>query len=253
LTSTEPLLEILGLAKSYGAVTALRDAQFSVHRGEVVALVGDNGAGKSTLIKILSGSITADRGEILFEGKRVSIRQPSDATSLGIQTVYQDLSLCGNLDLVENIFLGREIRKTAALGFRLSRPRMEREARELLDSMGIKVQRIGVPVATLSGGQRQCTAVCRAILGDPKIVVLDEPTAALGVTQTQDVLRLIRRLRDQGRGVMVISHDLPDLLKTADRIVVLRLGQTVADRPTSEWTEHSLVSAITGTGLEDPS
>jgi D-xylose transport system ATP-binding protein len=240
------LLELLGIAKSYGAVVALRNANFSLHRGEVVALVGDNGAGKSTLIKILSGNVPLDSGVIRFEGEPVEIRRPSDAVNLGIQTVYQDLALCDNLDIIDNIFLGREPRSSLLRGWRLKRPEMERVGREILDSMAIRITHINVPVGALSGGQRQCAAVCRAVLGDPKVIVLDEPTAALGVSQTQDVFTLIGRLKAQGRGVIVISHNIPDLLRMADRIVVLRLGETIADRTAAEWTEHSLVSAITG-------
>lgn len=245
-----PVLEVAGLAKSYSAVSALRNAAFRVHRGEVLALAGDNGAGKSTIVKILSGTVAADSGTIRFEGRVVTIREPSDAAALGIQTVYQDLSLCDNLDIVDNIFLGRELRKR--VGFRLKRPAMERQAAAILDSVGVRIQDIHLPVATLSGGQRQGAAVCRAVLGDPKVIIFDEPTAALGVTQTRDVLALIGRLRAQNRAVIVISHDLPDLLRLADRIVVLRLGETVADERVSTWTEHSLVSAITGTLASTP-
>jgi D-xylose transport system ATP-binding protein len=245
-----PLLEIVGIAKSYGSVVALRNANLTLHRGEVVALVGDNGAGKSTFIKILSGTIPLDSGVIRFSGQQVEIKRPSDATNLGIQTVYQDLALCDNLDIIGNIFLGREPRGGLLQGWRLKRPEMERVGREILDSMAIRITHIDVPVGALSGGQRQCAAVCRAVLGDPKVIVLDEPTAALGVSQTQDVLTLIGRLKEQGRGVIVISHNIPDLLRVADRIVVFRLGETVADRPASEWTEHSLVSAITGARSE---
>jgi D-xylose transport system ATP-binding protein len=241
-----PLLAVRGIAKSYGAVLALRNANLQVHRGEVVALVGDNGAGKSTLLKILSGSETPDRGTIHFEGEPVAIRRPGDAASLGIQTVYQDLALCDNLDIIDNIFLGREPRGSFFSGFRLKRPEMEQEGKALLDKMQIRIPRTNAPVGALSGGQRQCGAVCRAVLGDPKVIILDEPTAALGVNQTEDVLLLIGRLREQGRGVIVVSHKIIELLRVADRIVVLRLGETVADKAVSEWTEHSLVAAITG-------
>jgi D-xylose transport system ATP-binding protein len=241
-----PLLEVRALAKSYGAVTALRDASLRLEAGEVVALAGDNGAGKSTLIKILSGIIAPDVGEIRFMGDPVTLREPGDASRLGIQTVYQDLALCGNLNVTENLFLGSERRAPWWRGYRLMRPSMERDARKILNSVGIRIDRLDAPVASLSGGQRQCVAVSRAILGDPKIVILDEPTAALGVTQTREVLHLIRRLREQGRAVILISHDLTDVLTVADRVIVMRLGQTVADRPVSAWTEHSLVSAITG-------
>jgi len=234
------------MSKSYGAVSALRDVGFVVNAGEVVALAGDNGAGKSTLIKILSGITPADAGEILLQGERTALHQPSDAVRLGIQTVYQDLALCPNLDAVDNIFLGREMRKPAWQGYRLTRPAMERIAAEVLASVGIKLKSINLPVSTLSGGQQQAVAVCRAILGDPQLVILDEPTAALGVTQTREVLELIRRLRDQGRGVIVVSHDLDQVLEVADRIVVLRLGRTVADKEVGEWSEHSLITAIAG-------
>jgi D-xylose transport system ATP-binding protein len=241
-----PILEVQGLAKLYGAVTALRNASLTLYPGEVVALAGDNGAGKSTFIKILSGIVPADAGEIRVLGDRVSLREPRDAANLGIQTVYQDLSLCGNLDVVENVFLGHERRGSWWYGWRLGRASMERTAREILDSVGVRIDRLDMSVAALSGGQRQCVAVSRAILGDPKIVILDEPTAALGVTQTREVLDLIRRLRNQGRAVILVSHDLPEVLTVADRVVVMRLGQTVADQPVSAWTEHTLVSAITG-------
>jgi len=241
-----PLLEVAGLTKSYGGVQALRDASISVRAGEVVGLVGDNGAGKSTLIKILSGTVVPDGGTIKFRGQEVVIHRPGDAAALGIQTVYQDLALCDNLDIVDNIFLGREPRGGILHGFRINRAEMERKGKDLLDSIAIRIRHIDIPVGALSGGQRQCAAICRAILGDPKVVILDEPTAALGVSQTADVLTLIARLRDQGRAVIVISHKIPDMLKIADRIGVLRLGVTVANRPTSDWSEHSLVSAITG-------
>jgi D-xylose transport system ATP-binding protein len=240
------LLEVRGMSKSYGAVSALRDVGFVVNAGEVVALAGDNGAGKSTVIKVLSGITPADAGDILLQGERTVLHQPGDAVRLGIQTVYQDLALCPNLDAVDNIFLGREMRKPSWQGYRLTRPAMERIAGEVLASVGIRLKGINLPVSTLSGGQQQAVAVCRAILGDPQLVILDEPTAALGVTQTREVLELIRRLRDQGRGVIVVSHDLDQVLEVADRIVVLRLGRTVADKEVGEWTEHSLITAIAG-------
>lgn len=241
------LLEIRNISKSYGAVRALQRIDFAMHSREVVALAGDNGAGKSTLIKILSGITQPDHGEIVIEGVRVSLDQPADAVRLGIQTVYQDLALCPNMDTVDNMFLGREMRLRGWLGFRLSRASMERIAREVLASLGIEVKDINLPVATLSGGQQQAVAVCRAVLGEPKLVILDEPTAALGVTQSQEVVQLIRRLRDQGRGVLVVSHDMREILEVADRIVVVRLGETIADRAVSQWTEHSLIAAIAGT------
>lgn len=244
--SNELLLDVRNIVKTYGAVTALRSASFSVRAGEVVALAGDNGAGKSTLIKVLSGSVIPDSGEIYFAGDRASISGPNDATSLGIRTVYQDLALCDNLDVVNNMFLAREPRGPWWRGFRVDRPLMERLTAEALDSVGIRIQRLDVPITYLSGGQRQCVAVCRAVLGDSRVVILDEPTAALGVTQRGEVLELIARLKAQGKGVILISHDLADVLRIADRVVVLRLGETVADKQASQWSEHSLVSAITG-------
>jgi D-xylose transport system ATP-binding protein len=250
-TVTAPLIEVRGISKSFGAVRALRRADFNVMAGEVVAIAGDNGAGKSTLLKILSGIISSDDGQILFEGQPASINSPTSATKLGIQTVYQELSLCGNLDTVENIFLGRELHKPFWGFFRLARAKMEHVAQGMLDELDIRIEKIDSPVSMLSGGQRQCVAVCRAILGDPKVVILDEPTAALGVTQTKDVLKLIDHLRSQGRGIILVSHDLAEVLRIADRIVVLRRGITVENRPTSEWTEHSLVAAVTGATSSD--
>jgi D-xylose transport system ATP-binding protein len=244
---SHPLLQAVGITKSYGAVSALRSAQLTVNGGEVVALCGDNGAGKSTLIKILAGVVMPDHGEVQFEGKVVQIRSPLDAARLGIQVVYQDLALCENLDVVENMFLGREVRAPFWRGFRLARPEMERDARAALHSLGARIPRIDHAVSRLSGGQRQCAAVARAILGASRVVILDEPTASLGITQTEEVLALIDRLRAQDKGVLIVSHALVQVLQIADRIVVLRLGETVADRKRAEWNEHSLVSAITGT------
>jgi D-xylose transport system ATP-binding protein len=249
VTNGAPLVEVRGISKSYGSVVALRDVSFKINAAEVVALAGDNGAGKSTVIKILSGIIAQDGGDIRIRGEKILLQQPGAAVRLGIQTVYQDLALCGNLDPVENIFLGREIRMEGWRGFRLKRPAMERTATDVLASVGIKLKNLNLPVATLSGGQQQAVAVCRAILGNPDVVILDEPTAALGVTQTREVLELVRRLRSQGRGVLMVSHDLEQLLGVADRIVVVRLGRTVAERPVEEWTEHSLVTAIAGAAL----
>lgn len=244
---TTPLLEVNGLKKFYGPVRALEGASLSVTGGEVVALCGDNGAGKSTLIKILSGALSPDAGRILFHGEEVKITCPVDATKLGIQVVYQDLALCDNLDIVANMFLGSEKRGPAWRGFRLARPEMERAALATLESLGARPPAPTTSVSVLSGGQRQSAAVGRAILGTPRVVILDEPTAALGVTQTDGVLRCIDRLRAQGKAVLMVSHALPDVLTIADRIVVLRLGRTVADRERAAWTEHSLVAAITGT------
>jgi D-xylose transport system ATP-binding protein len=247
-----PLLEVVGLDKAYGGVRALSNAELTVRAGEVVALCGDNGAGKSTLIKVLAGVTSPDSGEIFFEGQPVHIRRPSDAAHLGIQVVYQDLALCENLDVVENMFLGREVRAPFWRGFRIDRPQMQGQAGAALASLGSRIPRIDRPVFGLSGGQRQCTAVARAILGEPKLVILDEPTAALGVSQTEEVLRLIDSLRAQGRGVLIVSHALSEVLRIADRITVLRLGETVANKPRADWSEHTLVTAITGAAGSQP-
>lgn len=241
-----PLVEVHGVSKYFGPVRALHNVELTVNAGEVVVLAGDNGAGKSTLVKILSGIIAPDDGAIEFAGERVEMKGPRDATALGIQTIYQDLALCDNLDITQNVFLGREHRRSLWRGFQIRRAAMEQETRSALDTLEINIRDTAAPVAALSGGQRQCVAICRAILSDARLILLDEPTAALGVAQRADVLKLIRTLRDQGNGVLVVSHDLADMLEVADRIVVLRLGTTVADRPTPEWTHDLLVSAITG-------
>src|ERR1700757_977251 len=216
------LVGVHGVSKFYGAVRALDAVRLEVHGGEVVVLAGDNGAGKSTLVKILSGIEAPDGGYVTFDGGRVDMRGARDASALGIQTIYQDLALCDNLNVTENMFLGR--------GFRTQRARMEREARGALDTLEVRIGDINAPVAALSGGQRQCVAVCRAILSDARLIMLDEPTAALGVTQRKDVLKLIGRLRREGHGVLVVSHDLAEMLPIADRIVGVRLGRTVGDK-----------------------
>ena len=244
-------LEVRAITKAFGRVEALRGASLQVHRGEVVALAGDNGAGKSTLIKIMSGILRPDGGEVWCDGHQVSMTRPQDAGRLGIETVYQDLALCDNLDVVENVFLGREDRWPSALLGRLQRAGMERRARDALNALGVNIASLDTPVGGLSGGQRQCTAVCRAMVADPNVLIFDEPTAALGVRQTREVLTLISRLREQGKGVLIVSHDLVEVLRIADRIAVLRLGKVVATGSRAEWSEHSLVSAITGaSGLE---
>jgi D-xylose transport system ATP-binding protein len=242
-----PLLQLERVSKRFGAVEALTDVDFEVHAGEVVALVGDNGAGKSTLTKTVSGSIRADSGTIVFDGRPVRIHQPSDATALGIATVYQDLALCDNLDVVANLFLGHEARK---LG--LDEIEMETTSHELLQRLSVKIPSVRTPVASLSGGQRQSIAVARAAMGAPRVVLLDEPTAALGVAQTAEVLELIRALRAEGLGVVVISHSLNDVFAVSDRIVVLRLGHRVATFKTSEATTEAVVSAITGADVHLP-
>jgi len=245
--SDSPLLECRGISKRFGAVEALQDVDLSVSRGEIVALVGDNGAGKSTLIKIISGINQADTGQFLFEGRPGSIRSPRGAADLGISTVYQDLALCDNLDAVANLFLGRELFK----GFRghLAKFEMEQRAVELLESLQVRLPSIHSPVASLSGGQRQSVAVARAVLrGSARMVMLDEPTAALGVSQTKMVLDLIRRLREKGLGVLVVSHNLAEVAEVADRIVVLRLGRNAAEF-TRGASSAAIIAAITGADI----
>jgi len=241
------LLELRGVSKRFGAVQALTSIDFETHKGEVVALVGDNGAGKSTLIKIIAGILPIDEGKILWEGREVSLNGPQAAAALGIATVYQDLALCDNLDVVGNLFLGRE--KAPGPGW-LDEIGMEREAAELLRRLAVSIPSARIQVASLSGGQRQSIAVARSMMGSPRTVLLDEPTAALGVAQTRQVLDLIRRLREQGLGVVVISHNLRDVFSVADRIVVLRLGKRVATFQVAQAREVDVVAAITGLSTE---
>ncbi len=237
-----PLLELRDLSKTFGSVEALTDVDFEVQPGEVMALVGDNGAGKSTLIKCVAGIHPADRGEFFFEGRPVSIHGPKDAGQLGIEVVYQDLALCDNLDVVQNMFLGRETNTFQIL----NEAAMEQRTAATLKSLAVTtISSIRQPVATLSGGQRQSVAVAKAVQWNSKLVILDEPTAALGVAQTEQVLALVRRLGEQGLGVVLISHNLHDVFETADRITVLRLGRNVGvfDRRTT--TQQVVVEAIT--------
>jgi len=240
--ASAPVLSLSGVSKRFGAVHALSDASLEVNAGEVVALVGDNGAGKSTMIKVIAGVNPADDGKILFEGRPVSITKPADATALGIATIYQDLALCDNLDVVANLFLGKEV----ANGVVLNEIAMEGKASQLLDTLSVRIPSIRVPVATLSGGQRQSVAIARSLLGEPKVVLLDEPTAALGVVQTAQVLDLIERLRDRGYGVVLISHNLADVKAVADRVTVLRLGRNAGDFVMADSTQEEIVQAITG-------
>lgn len=244
-----PLLALRGISKSFGPVQALSGVDFEVRAGEVVGLVGDNGAGKSTLVKTIAGSHGADEGEILFEGEKVSINSPQDSTALGIATVYQDLALCDNLDVVANLFLGQENLMGGVGGTArwIDEPPMEQRSLELLDSLSVTtIGSVRTPVASLSGGQRQSVAIARSLLGEPKVVLLDEPTAALGVAQTRQVLDLILRLKDRGLGVVVISHNLADVFEVTDRIIVLRLGQRVRDFDVKNATQEEVVGAITG-------
>jgi len=246
-----PLLALRGITKRFGAVQALEGVDFECDVGEVVALVGDNGAGKSTLVKAIAGIQPADSGTITFDGKPVRVHSPQDATSLGIATVYQDLALCDNLDVVANLFVGRETARGVGNNLRLlDEVAMEHEALGLLERLSVRIPSVRTEVASLSGGQRQSIAVARAAMGDPRIVILDEPTAALGVAQTRQVLDLIRVLRRDGHGVIVISHNLVDVFAVADRIVVLRLGKHVASLRTADTTAEEVVAAITGVGKD---
>jgi D-xylose transport system ATP-binding protein len=245
-----PLLELDGVSKRFGPVQALDRVDFAVHGGEVVGLVGDNGAGKSTLVKTIAGIHSADEGTIRFEGNEIKVSKPQDATQLGIATVYQDLALCDNLDVVANIFLGQEEISpgTGEVSRQLDEAKMEHRAGELLSSLAVTIPSLRTEVGTLSGGQRQQVAVARSLLGEPRVVLLDEPTAALGVPQTKLVLELIARLRERGLGVVVISHNLSNVFEVADRIVVLRLGKAAGDFQAEGTTEEHVVAAITGVG-----
>src|SRR5260370_11159365 len=241
--SDQPLLELRGVSKSFGSVQALTDVDFEVRHGEVMALVGDNGAGKSTLIKCVAGIHTPDSGEILFDGKPVHISSPKDAARRGIEIVYQDLALCDNLDVVQNMYLGREERDWL---WRLKEPAMEQRTAETLRSLAVTtIRSIRQPVASLSGGQRQSVAVAKAVQWNSKLVILDEPTAALGVAQTEQVLALVRRLGQQGLAVVIISHNLHDIFETANRITLLRLGRNVGVYERAKTTQEEVVHAIT--------
>jgi D-xylose transport system ATP-binding protein len=248
MSSNGALLGLEGVSKRFGAVQALDGVDFEVHAGEVVALVGDNGAGKSTLVKTISGIYSPDEGRFSFGGEEVSISSPQDATALGIATVYQDLALCDNLDVVANLFLGREeiAPGPAAATRQLDETDMEHQTGELLKNLAVTIPSVRTEVGTLSGGQRQQVAVARSLLGEPKVVLLDEPTAALGVAQTAQVLELVKRLRERNLGVVVISHNLADVFEVADRIVVLRLGRNSGSFDTDSATQEQVVGAITG-------
>ncbi|HLI72936.1 MAG TPA: ATP-binding cassette domain-containing protein [Acidimicrobiales bacterium] len=242
----EPLLKVRGLSKSFGAVQALSQVDLDVPSGHVTALCGDNGAGKSVLIKCISGIYEPERGHISWEGRPVRIRNAHDASALGIETVYQDLALCDNLDIVQNMFLGRERLRHGVL----DEDDMERAAAQTLAGLRVTtVRSIRQPVGSLSGGQRQSVAVAKAVMWNSKLVIMDEPTAALGVAQTTQVLDLIGRLRDQGLAVVVVSHNLNDVFAVADRIAVLHLGRMVVEKATSELDRQSVVEYMTTGGL----
>ncbi|MGH3778193.1 MAG: ATP-binding cassette domain-containing protein [Pseudonocardiaceae bacterium] len=250
---TDPILALTGIWKKFGSVQALHDVDLEVGAREVVALVGDNGAGKSTLVNVIAGVDPANSGKIYWQGNHVSIGNPHDAAALGIATVYQDLSLCDNLDVVANLFLGNE---TVRFGV-LDEIGMERTAQEQLRSLKVELPNLRVPVSALSGGQRQSVAITRARLRSPKLVILDEPTAALGVPQTSQVLGLIKELRGSGLGVILITHNLTDVMAVADRVVVLRLGHNagefVINNDTRQDIEQDIVAAITGASTAAPS
>ena len=238
----EHLLSLRGITKRFGAVRALNGVDLDIFSGEVVALVGDNGAGKSTLVKILSGVHPQDSGSITFGGAPAVIASPTDARDLGIETVYQDLSLCDNLDVVSNLWLGRELRKNGVI----DEVEMEQRSWTLLRELSARISSVRVPVAALSGGQRQTVAIARSLIGEPSILILDEPTAALGVAQTAEVLNLIERLRERGLGVIIISHNIADVQAVADRIVVLRLGRNNGNFRVADVTSEAIIAAITG-------
>lgn len=239
---TEPILSLRGIEKSFGPVQVLKGVNFDAYPGQVTALVGDNGAGKSTLIKCIAGIYNIDNGDYFFEGNKVEVNGPRDATDLGIEIVYQDLALCDNLDIVHNMFLGRETKK----GMTLNEEAMEALARKTLDGLSVRtVKSIRQTVASLSGGQRQTVAIARAVLWNSKVVILDEPTAALGVAQTEQVLNLVRRLSDNGLSVILISHNLNDVFQVADNISALYLGNMAAQVKKSEVTHAQVVQLIT--------
>ena len=248
-TDAHPLLVARGVTKSFGAVEALVDVDLEVDRGEVVALVGDNGAGKSTLIKAIAGVQPSDRGRFWIDGREVPIRSPQAASRLGIATVYQDLALCDNLDVVANLYLGDELRAHGPLGRirPLDEPAMEHRTRDLLASLGVTtIDSVREPAGALSGGQRQSVAIARSLVGSPRLLILDEPTAALGVIQTAQVLNLIHHLREQGLAIVVISHNLDTVFDVADRIVVLRLGRREATFDRRRTSREQVVAAIVG-------
>jgi D-xylose transport system ATP-binding protein len=246
-TST-PLLELQSVSKSFGAVQALSGVDFDVHAGEVVGLVGDNGAGKSTLVKVMSGIHLPDNGAYMFDGQQQHVTGPNDPAGFGVATVYQDLALCDNLDVVANLFIGHELvsRGPGRLVRELDEPDMEKRSAELLKTFSINIPSVRSEVGMMSGGQRQSIAIARALVGDARVVLLDEPTAALGVAQTAQVLALVRRLREQGLGVVIISHNLADIFEVCDRVYVMRLGRLSGIYNIGDTTPEEIVGAITG-------
>ena len=248
MSDDQPVLEARGIVKSFGRVEALRGANFSAYAGEVVALVGDNGAGKSTLVKVLAGVHPADSGEIIFEGRPVTLQTPQQARDIGIETVYQDLALAAEIDPAANMFLGRELLRPGPLGKLgfLDKPSMRERSEEAFRELGVRIQDTSAPVANMSGGQRQGIAITRAVTWASKVIFMDEPTAALGVVQTRNVLEQIVRVREHGLAVVLISHNLPEVFEVADRIEVLRLGERVARLRPKEVSMEDVVSAMTG-------
>lgn len=240
-STRQPVLSLRGISKGFGAVQALTDIDLDVYPGEVVAIVGDNGAGKSTLVKILAGVHPQDAGTVTFDGDKVSIPSPSASRELGIATVFQDLALCDNLDVVSNLFLGREIARGT-----LDEEEMEKRSWSLLRQLSARIPSVRIAVASLSGGQRQTVAIARSLIGEPRVVILDEPTAALGVAQTAEVLNLIERLRERGLGVVLISHNMADVQAVADRVAVLRLGRNNGTFRVPDVSYEEIISAITG-------
>ncbi|MEU9407365.1 ATP-binding cassette domain-containing protein [Streptomyces sp. NPDC048281] len=238
----QPLLALRGVSKRFGAVQALADVELEIRAGEVVALVGGNAAGKSTLVKVISGVLSPDRGVILWEGRPVQIRRPHDARALGIATVYQDLAMCGNLDVVGNLFLGWEIHRYGLL----DEVEMERRTRELLQTLPIDIPDVRAPLATLSSGQRQVVAITRSFLSAPRLLLLDEPTASLGIEQTNQFLDLVEELRDRGTGVLLISHNMGDIKAVADRVAVLRLGRNNGLFDVGLTSQEQIIASITG-------
>ncbi len=243
-----PILEARGLSRSFGHVRALDEADFDIGAGEVVALIGDNGAGKSTLVKALSGNLDLDSGEILFEGDRIEMTNPQQVSALGIEVVYQDLALAPHLDPAQNVFLGRELPAKGILGRLgfMDNKEMRKRARASFDELGATVRSLTAPVGSMSGGQRQGIAIARAIAWASKVVFLDEPTAALGVVQTKNVLDTIKRVRDRGIAVVLISHSMPHVLEVSDRVQVMRLGRRVTTLQTKDASVEQLVGAMTG-------
>jgi D-xylose transport system ATP-binding protein len=237
-----PTLELRGVNKSFGAIQVLHDVNLTAYRGQVTALVGDNGAGKSTLIKAIAGIHPIDSGQFFFDGRPVSVSGPRDSAALGIEVVYQDLALCDNLDVVENMFLGRERHN----GVLLDEVSMEQAARDTLTRLSVRtLKSVRQPVSSLSGGQRQTVAIAKAVLWESKVVILDEPTAALGVAQTRQVLDLVRRLADTGHAVIFISHNMVDVFEVADRVAALYLGRVAADVPIAEVDRTRVIELIT--------